>query len=284
MSFAPLVLTVIAQVPDPPTIVIAPFTAPDGAIQYGLQPPSIDNESMQLVTDLDFKGYGPAWHFSTTYDKVVVLTPDEFAAGQSLRKRDGDRPYRHRFQVQPGDTPWVCTWNSTYIEGYIYVQDNSTAATVTGSATPNPTDPFAALQSADMSSTPSGASAGPTPSPVQRRQDNSNSPAIFPRLPSYPRIVKIEERRVSGAPQPICQKMQLLENGQLAPASSENGPVMVRLQEEDPDMSQWSDIDAADSSGLPLPPGPPPPPSKRRRDLGRRSDPSDSCHCQWMFQ
>jgi len=228
---------------------------------------------MQLVTDLDFKGYGPAWHFATTYDKIVVLTPDEFAAGQSLRKREGERPFRHRFQVQPGDTPWVCTWNGTYIEGYIYVQDNSTAATMTGSLpTPNPTDPFASITTEIASF--GGSVPSPTPSSVQKRQDNenSNSPPSFPRLPSYPRIVKIEERRIPNAPQPICQKMQLLENGQLALASSENGPIMVRLQEDDPSIGSWLDTVPSDA------------PSRRRRDVGKRSDPSDSCHCQWMFQ
>jgi hypothetical protein len=271
MSFAPLVLTVTNS--DPPTADIKPFTAPDGAIQYGLQPPSVDNESMQLVTDLDFKGYGPAWHFSAKYDKIVVLTPDEFAAGQSLRKREGERPFRHRFQVQPGDTPWVCIWNETYIEGYIYVQDNSTAATMTGSIpTPNPTDPFASMQSPEVTGTLEGTV---LPSPVQKRQNNNdNSSPSFPRLPPYPRIVKIEERRIPGAPQPLCQKMQLLENGQLALASSENGPVTVRLQEEDPGMDAWSDTAPPDPSST----------GRRRRDVGKRSDPSDSCHCQWMFQ
>jgi hypothetical protein len=266
MSFAPLVLTITDS--DPPVAMVNPFTASDGAIQYGLQPPSVSNVTMQLVSDLDFKGYGPAWHFQTKYDKVVILLPDEFAAGSSLRKRQSDKSFRHRFQVQPGDSPWVCSWNSTYIEGYIYAQDNSTAATMTsGLPTPNPTDPFGSLQSIDPAA--SGPSL-PVPTSPQKRQDN-NSPSSFPRLPPYPRIVKIEERRIPGAPQPMCQKMQLLENGRLAVASAENGgTVVVQLQEEDPDMDTWSDATPTGGS--------------KRRNVDKRSDPSDSCHCQWMFQ
>ncbi|KAF2678366.1 hypothetical protein K458DRAFT_408872 [Lentithecium fluviatile CBS 122367] len=273
MSFAPLILTITAS--NPPVANVEPFTGSDGAIQYGLQAPAIVNQTMQLVTDLDFKGYGPAWHFSAKYDKIVILTPEEFTAGSSLRKRQGDKPFRHRFQVQPGDAPWVCTWNQTYIEGYIYVQDNSTAASITGSFPSSyPTDGFGPPPTAVPTGSASTTGNFPAPTNVQKRQDN-NSPPNIPRIPPYPRIVKIEERRIPGAPQPVCQKMQLLDDGTLAVAASENGAVVVvQLQEEDPDMDYWSDPPPPSSSGT----------GQKRRDLERRRDPSDSCHCQWMFQ
>lgn len=255
---------------------IEAFVAPDGNVQYGLQSPKLqDNVTMQLVTDLDYKGYGPAWHFSARYDKLVVLSPDEFAAGASLKKRQDDKPFRHRFQVQPGDNPWFCYWNLTYIEGYIYAQDNSTAATMTNFPTPNPSDPFGPMQTPPPETGTAVTTSTPTPtSPPNRKRQGGPPP--FPRLPPYPRIVKIEERRIPGAPQPYCQKMQLLDNGQMAQATSDNGsPIMVPLQEQDPSLAEY---------GGPPPPDPSEASERRRRALRKRRDPSDACHCQWMFQ
>ncbi|KAF2244048.1 hypothetical protein BU26DRAFT_92441 [Trematosphaeria pertusa] len=290
MSFAPLMLTINASSNNqPPMATLEAIIAPDGTIQYGLQPPSVIIEPLQLVLDLDLKGYGPAYHFSTRYDKMVILMQEEFAAGSSLRKRQDDKPFRHRFQVQPGDTPWICFWNQTYIEGYIYVKDNSTAASMTGFP-PGPTDPFAPVASSSTVSgitaaptTPSAVSS-PTPAPsnvqrrVQRRDDGS-----FPRVPPYPRIVKIEERRVPGSPQPFCQKMQLLDDGRLSQASSGNGgPILVWLQEQDPTFEEFFAGDNPPSSSASA--SPTSASQRKRRELDKRTDPSDACHCQWMFQ
>ncbi|KAF1978382.1 hypothetical protein BU23DRAFT_449886 [Bimuria novae-zelandiae CBS 107.79] len=282
MSFAPLQV-VVNSTSEGYQASLQAWVAPDGSIQYGLQAPVVPPAPLQLVTDLDYKGYGPAWHFSSRYDKVVVLQRDEFIAGQGLRKRT-DPSFRYRFQVQPGDNPWYCVWNSTYIEGYIYVTDNSTAATMTNT-TPIPDaseEPFASLMTATPTlpiSTPEFPSTTPPPTrrTLYHRQDGPNFRFPYP----YPRIVKIEERRLPGAPQPYCQKMQLLDNGQIAPASDSNGgSVLVYLQESDPHMSDF----------FGAPPGPPSAspsdPTKKRRSqqIAGRGDPSDACHCQWMFQ
>lgn len=279
MTFTPLILTINSTSETSHNASIKAFVAPDGSIQYGLQSPLIDNVPLQLVSDLDYKGYGPAWHFAARYNKIVYLTPDEFAAGSGLRSRQ-DKPFRHRFQVQPGDNPWQCVWNQTYIEGYIYVLDNSTAATMTSYPTPS-TDPFAsAFSGSGASPTPAitgspTTASTPTPTGNNHRRDD---PGPFARLPPYPRIVKIEERRLPGSPQPYCQKMTLLENGQLAQATNSNGAtVMVWLQEQDPTRDEY------------LPPPPNPSSSanateRKRRAIDKRRDPSDACHCQWMFQ
>ncbi|KAF1953608.1 hypothetical protein CC80DRAFT_357507, partial [Byssothecium circinans] len=277
MTFAPLMLTVAISGGSPKASLEA-FVAPDGNIPYGLQPPVAKNETMQLVTDLDYKGYGPAWHFSTRYDKIVALSPDEFATGSSLRRRQGDKN-RHRFQIMPGDSPWFCYWNQTYIEGYIYVQDNSTAATMTGFPTPNPTDPFGPMQMPSSASSSITASVTPAPTNAAKRRGREAPPPPFPRLPPYPRIVKIEERRLPGAPQPYCQKMQLLDNGKLSPTTGGNGgAVIVFLQEQNPNMQNFLQV---------RPTSPAPSSSntagKVKRQLKKRVDPSDACHCQWMF-
>lgn len=280
MSFAPLMLSVMTD--ETFSLSLESFMAPDGSIQYGLQPPLAMNQSLQLVLDLDYKAYGPAWHFSTRYDKVVVLTPDEFTIGASLLSRQEKQAFRHRFQVQPGDNPWLCFWNQTYIEGYIYVKNNSTAATVTAYPTPNPTDPYGPMEFPSTASLPTATTtttvpiATSTTSTGSAKRKRDDFPPPFPRLPPYPRVVKIEERRLQDAPQPYCQKMQLLDNGRLSPmTNSIGGNIIVKLQEQDPSNEEYNLDRSPDSS-----------PSSRRSKarLDRRRDPPDSCHCQWMFQ
>ncbi|KAF2633641.1 hypothetical protein BU25DRAFT_356183 [Macroventuria anomochaeta] len=260
--------------------------APDGVIQYGAQTPQLDLEPMQLVLDLDYKNYGPAYHFSARYDKIVVLRPEELTAGSSLKKREttDDTPSRQRFTVQPGDYPWYCYWNRTYIEGYIYAEDNSTAASFTALPTTWPTNPpsstvpdtvtFAAATFAPTSTTTTLPNAAadviPTSSSIARRDAIADAAASSSRIPPYPRIVKIEERRLPGSPQPYCQRMVLLDNGKIAPAPNGNDPVlMLWLQEQDPSYAEYFTATASAQS---------------KRDVERRGDPADSCHCQWMFK
>ena len=262
---------------------------PEGVIQYGAQTPQLDLQPMQLVLDLDYKSYGPAYHFSTTYDKVVVLRPEELSAGLYLKKRQsaGEIPPRQRFTVQPGDYPWYCYWNRTYIEGYIYAEDNSTAASFTALPTMWPTNSpsstasgnaiFAAVTPIPTSITASpstaAAEATATPSSIVRRDAAADAAASQSRIPPYPRIVKIEERRLPDSPQPYCQRMVLLDNGEIAPAPNGNDPITALwLQEQDPSWAEyWSET----------------PTTQSKRDavsVERRGDPPDSCHCQWMFK
>jgi len=81
----------------------------------------------------------------------------------------------------------------------------------------------------------------------------------------------MEERRVPDSPQPVCQKMQLLDSLELAPAYDSSGnTIIVKLQESDPSMSQFSQA-AGTTTASPT-------------GLEKRGDPSNACHCQWMFQ
>lgn len=262
---------------------------PDGVIQYGAQTPQLDLQPMQLVLDLDYKIYGPAYHFSTRYDKLVILRPEELSAGSSVKKRQltDDMPSRQRFTVQPGDYPWYCYWNHTYIEGYIYAEDNSTAASFAALPTmwptnsPSSTVPDSAAVAAATPPPTSGTTSYPTaggevvatPASVARRDAAADAAASASRIPPYPRIVKIEERRLPDSPQPYCQRMVLLDNGKIAPAPNGDNPVLsLWLQEQDPSYAEYF---AATTT------------SQGKRDtvtVARRDDPPDSCHCQWMFK
>jgi hypothetical protein len=290
LTFAPLVVTINnTQTNDGPMQLASMKSGsqvPDGAILYGLQTPDLALQPMQLVLDLDYKAYGPAYHFQARYDKLVILRPEELSANAGLSQRQDDKNFRQRFQVKPGDLPWYCFWNNTYIEGYIYVEDNSTAALFTVFPTQAPsglpsasydTAGFLAAATTGIPSTvslptsPTGAT--PTPSPVARRDAQSDA-AAPPRMPPYPRIVKIEERRLPNSPQPYCQQMVLLDNGKIAPATNSNdAPKRIWLQESDPTYEEYFAAQATSTSN-----------TRRDTDLQRRSDPSDACHCQWMFK
>jgi hypothetical protein len=294
LTFAPLLVTVNTTMTDDGPVQVASMRTgiqvPDGAILYGLQTPDLVPQTLQLVLDNDYKAYGPAFHFQTRYDKLVILRPEELNTfgNMGVTKRQ-DPTMRQRFQVKPGDLPWYCYWNQTYIEGYIYAEDNSTAASVTfptaaPSGSPSVSyDVMGFVAAATSASVPStgtasstSSSATTTPSPVQRR-DASADAAAPPRMPPYPRIVKIEERRLPNSPQPYCQQMFLLDNGKIAAATYGNNdfPKRILLQESDPTYDEYY---AAQATGQAT--------SDSKRDAGvqRRTDPSDACHCQWMFK
>ena len=295
LTFAPLILTINNTLTNDGPRQLASMntgaSVPDGAILYGLQSPDLSLQPMQLVLDLDYKAYGPAYHFVARYDKLVILRPDELSASSGLRKRQDDKNFRQRFQVRPGDYPWYCYWNQTYVEGYIYVDDNSTAASFTAFPTQPPSGSpsasydvagFLATASPSVPGSPFSATGLPstsvpipaaTPASAARRDAQSDASAP-PRIPPYPRIVKIEERRVSGSTQPYCQQMVLLDNGKIAPATNGNdGPMKIPLQEVDPTYDDTWAARATQTSN-----------AKRDDGLGERSDPSSACHCQWMFK
>lgn len=295
MTFAPVIITInnTGVDSDGNTQQVASLRggsqAPDGVIQYGAQTPQLDLQPMQLVLDLDYKNYGPAYHFSARYDKLVILRPEELSAGSGLKKRQSsdDMPSRQRFTVQPGDYPWYCYWNRTYIEGYIYAEDNSTAASFTALPTMWPTNSpsstipdTAAVAAATLPPTSTtttfptaAAEVIPTSSSIIQRRDDASAEAAASssRIPPYPRIVKIEERRLpDSAAQPYCQRMVLLDDGSVQPAPNGNEPKMLLwLQEQDPSYTEYFQATAT---------------AVDKRDVEPRGDPADSCHCQWMFK
>ncbi|KAF2500523.1 hypothetical protein BU16DRAFT_249554 [Lophium mytilinum] len=293
----PALQLVVAPYPSEnlPYASLVPMDEDDPKLQYGVQPPSIQMQTLSLVSDQDFPKYGPAFHFQGLYDKVVILKPDQFSTEAALQARDDDEPdFHHRFQVVPGDQPWACYFNQTFIEGYLYVTDNSSAATWTQSlssstctTTPSAQTPLPSTDAEAVTSvsTPSSATTPATPSwsgpwPSQFTTYPTSIPPFRPRddgphLLPYPRVVKIEERRIPGSPQPVCQQMRLLDSGLLVPAVNSTGQwILIPLQETDPTMQQFSQAGAS-APGASSSPSP---------GVKKRDDPSGACHCQWMFQ
>lgn len=324
MTLMPLLLKVDLTVPEGNRPImrwasIEQYTKPDGGVQYGVQPPTLRNNFLQLVLDQDYRAYKAAWHFQRAYDKIVVLAEQDISVEALSQKRDADghrfnrgngagppKPsFRHRFQVQPGDFPWYCIWNQTFIEGYIYVQDNSTAASFTGaplfptdsqsganpSLTPTPTTDINIPASADAITSSATGPVRRDPQPTAGFYERGDGD--YPRYLPYPRAVKIEERRLPDSPTPYCQKMQLtLENTLVYALDEQEQPIRVNLKESHPDWEEFfmppTDQTGAapgdnDSSSLTSTPtsdsG-----SIVPRVLAKRKDPADACHCQWMFQ
>jgi hypothetical protein len=91
-------------------------------------------------------------------------------------------------------------------------------------------------------------------------------------LPSYPYLIKIEERRVPEADGniPYCQQYQLLNSGELVPFTNSAYPNGIKfdLNEQPPAYSAY-DENASFSA------------SSRSR---KRQTSQNACHCEWWTQ
>lgn len=191
------------------TITQPNFTDPSNPLPvfYGTQPPIISiPKNLALVNDSNVRAYGPAWFFQTQYNKLVIVPEAVLTPPASSGKRghnqemDMDFPLSRHGIAQTGDRPWYCYWNGTLLETFIYAN----ASSGTGAAATTTTAPGSSPTTAAVS-TPSG-------------------PPMFQPLTPYPKLVRVEERRVTGASgddpnavRPYCLKMQILNNGQASP-------------------------------------------------------------------
>ncbi|KAH6843040.1 hypothetical protein B0I37DRAFT_393373 [Chaetomium sp. MPI-CAGE-AT-0009] len=292
------------------------LTMMDGLYSYGEQPPLIPKAfTLELVEDKFEPSRGPAWFKMVSYNKTVILP--EAWLGSSGDDSDswkrsryvasigaGISNFKRKGIAQPGDRPWVCSWPNTYLELFIYAQQNSSFSTWAkplsmskssdapdSSTTPPPTSRPAPV---DESETPPESLFPPHTEPRAGDPNNQDRPSYppqkfgrsppsstrppeetgpaatesttesstatssgtfgpidtghsFPSLPPpYPRVIKLQERRIStqGTPQAQCTQVEIRGPGQEArPLRGPDGElVVVDIEEFDPFM----------------PPGPPP--------------------------
>lgn len=122
--------------PDcPGTAQIGTIIAPGSEFNYGTQPPVMDVSNLEWVSDLDDPNSGPALHFQAYYDKQVIVDESELSPPSLSRRHApgrGNHPFADFMQkkgrVVVGDQPWLCYWNATFLEGFIYMEKNSTDA------------------------------------------------------------------------------------------------------------------------------------------------------------
>ncbi|KAI1809688.1 hypothetical protein GGS20DRAFT_264887 [Poronia punctata] len=103
------------------------YTMDSFVYSYGVQPPSLKNQQLELVHDVYQSARGPAWAFALPYTKTIVLPefflrrpPDDEDSG-----RLQGRTYRKNL-AQQYDRPWICTWPETILQVFIYPSQNST--------------------------------------------------------------------------------------------------------------------------------------------------------------
>jgi len=170
--------------------------------------------------------------------------------------------------AQPGEKPWFCYWNGTLLEAFIYVnqtssagsQSSSSSATTTSTAAPPSNTPPAAGTYSSSVPTSNVQSPG---SAYSSQSQLPNSPNF---LPPYPRVIKLEERRIPRGAQsisPYCVQHVVQSDGSAIPSmNSTNQPVTIYLNETMPTIFS-------------------------RRDFFEQSlyarDDGDKCGCTWEW-
>lgn len=138
---------------------------------YGIQDPDINPVELTSTVDKEHSSNGPAYYFRTTYSRAVLLREDQIVS----QGRPTTPPDAEILNIQVGDRPWLCVFNETLLEGYIYVSQKSTCGNELVEF--NSTQPF--------------------------------------RLPCLPYVMKLTEQRVPNSTRPYCEQMRMQQNGDL---------------------------------------------------------------------
>jgi hypothetical protein len=295
---------------------------------FGAQPPRVQPmQRLYWVSDVEEPARGPALHFQTSYDKLVIVDASQLGTQMKVRRSSNSPPQppppspphlRHQV-LQTGQQPWFCFWNQTFIEGFIYMQQSSSAARGGGQALSIPSSPTSGASPASfpLASTP-GSSVAATSSPIVSKRDDDAAPRFIRRapekassaaasasassfpsptgpLPQLPFIMKIEERRVpnsAAAVQPYCQKMLVPPDGDPMPLRDDDGnPIRINLMESDPSASEFSTAFSPKKTAAPSATSPHQRRAEeaadlreyfRQNNLWKRNDPPKSCHCLWV--
>ncbi|MCJ1473798.1 hypothetical protein MMC13_002449 [Lambiella insularis] len=257
----------------------------DSPLYYGPQPPVLASQtSLQLVTDDNDPTRGPAYFFQETYDKLVILPTQAFPSQSSKRSAaEASKEFTgtertansfqdgYQFTVGPGSKPWYCFWNSTMLEGFIYVTMD-----ISGASQSNTTELVNSLLSSVVASpTSSPASPSSTSGTQSRERFNKRDPSWPSTMPTcYPKIVKMEERRNTvNAVQPYCQQMQILDDMSAVPLPNSTTSIThIPLLETE------STVQRRAESGLMGYRDD----HERRREGRRRRSSASSCSCEWL--
>jgi hypothetical protein len=253
---------------------------PDNVTYYGASQPQFKIPSVKIVQDLVDPDRGPALHFQAMYDKKVIVPYNLLTADDGSNARIKREAWAAaQAQVKPGDKPWICYWNDTWIEGFIYQQNstftdvssttpastssvptsdsysshpyesssdvyNAQMATRSKSApAPTPTDGSGAAEE-EVYSLRSERVTKRTPVNIVPRIDNlQTSRGYYNTIQPLPRAIKLEESRYPDPDQnpAYCQRFQYLDNHLWAPLQEH-----VTLHEQLPGPPQDSEDDQDD--------------------------------------
>ena len=265
-----------------PVVSLTYSTPSNGSIYYGSQPPQLNQPApLVLMYDKDDSDKGPAYFFQQTYDKLVIVHERDLPGGVQSSKRsfikrwlygdgpdslgsltgrqenDEDDEWTSQSMAKPGDKPWFCYWNNTILEGFIFVTQDANAGASASDASP----------SAAATSIGSG--------PVH----GSRLKRYGPASPSYPKSVKIEERRSLKTSQAYCQQMQILNT--LQPGVLPNPDLYLNETVSQSLVQNQAMPGMAGNPQFEVPALPTSIPTKRGAMHKRTTSPS-TCQCKWM--
>ena len=302
-------------------------TVANNFYSYGEQPFLIEKPvPLNLVIDTQEPNRGPAWYQMSRFDKVVIVPENAIKADSDpevnrRRIRNfgakysiGATDFKRKGMIPDGHKPWICTWQGTFLEVFVYAQQNSSFSAMrppsppppsTPSPTPNPPPPPKADPTAGPKATPEARvhennlhaaedqkAPPPTPTPPSppnavAAAEQSPTSSIYgpidldnftPPPPPYPRVIKIEERHMYGPAKVRCEKVEIQDVGPAKPVKGPDGkPIVIEIIE-------------AERSGDP---------DSALTDLGRRStsplldrdasrdaggnDSRNQCSCMWFM-
>lgn len=241
------------------------YASQDPYYRWGAQPPAFDGKSnvYTKMKDKDDLAKGPAYYFQKSFDKIVVLRENEFHPDMMKRSVNGAgedqdcRVLEERGEgavvdagifAVPTAKPWFCFWNGTILEVFLFVTQNSTNTADTGayyssgssvttetgdpSLIPAPPDAPSTTPIVNIDTTTIGLAYPTTTTSAWNHKRQDTSP------PSFPNVMKFEERRNTLNPTPYCQKMQIMNDGTPSPLPDSSGhPIIYYLNETEPDVS-----------------------------------------------
>lgn len=212
-------------------------TYENNVFYYGEQPPTIPTPTaLQLVNDTLDPDRGPAWFKMLPYNKTVIVRESYLSVSSaqstssakrsSNNRRDYDDltgvdglagPFGRKGAIaaQAGEKPWVCTWPDTILEVFIYPEQNASLYKISLSSTYTPTTATPTPTSAPSHATGLSLHGATTASTTDTMTSGASAlpTQFFDLPPPYPRVVKMEERRMANSPEPTCVQYELKPEG-----------------------------------------------------------------------
>jgi hypothetical protein len=157
------------------------YALDNNMLSYGMQPLRLVDEQLTLVRDTLELDRGLAWAFEIPYDKRVIV-PEEMIAVEGAsspgKRRRGEftsyGDFLRKGVAQVGERPWICYWDRTLLETFVYVAQNnqfdrgnsgSLSATATSSSASSLSSTATSTSSTETTTLPEGTSATPTSIP-----------------------------------------------------------------------------------------------------------------------
>ena len=172
----PLILSFFPSPTEQRNLIMMAIQSPSNMqpSMYGVQDPRINPLELTPAVDPERPNNGAAYYFRTTYSRTMLLKEDQIAK----QSQDLDLPKTNVSTIQPGDRPWLCIFNKTLLEGYIYVSEKSTCSN------------------------------RPADSKVGNSTINLGSPCL-------PYVMKLTEQWLPNSKQPYCSRMLMSQDGNL---------------------------------------------------------------------